>query len=246
MIEITKKALIEARVHIGHLLAKWHPKASPFIFGKINGFHIIDINKSITHLQEATQEIARIVKEGRKILFVGTKKAAKSITKSECEKVNQPYITERWPGGILTNFSTIRKSIKKIHSVEKYTKTQQYKNLTKKERLMINRDNEKLKHILNGVRDMNRIPGAIFIIDPKREHIAVSEAKKMNIPIFALIDTNTDPDTADYPIPANDDAEKAISLILKYITTNIAKALEEQKQQKLTETKEKEENKNTK
>jgi small subunit ribosomal protein S2 len=227
MLEISKKDMLDAHVHMGHASRKWDPRAASFIFANYNGFHVIDVNKSITYLQEALTEISKIIKEGKKILFIGTKKQAKGVIQKECEKIKQPYLSRRWPGGILTNFSTMRKSIKKITSMDKYTKSADYKNLTRKERLMIAREDEKLKHILNGVRDMNRIPGAVFVVDVKKEHIAVREAQKMNLPIFAIVDTNSNPDIIDYPIPANDDSLKSISLIMKYVSDAIQDAMDQ-------------------
>jgi small subunit ribosomal protein S2 len=235
MIEVNKNEMLEAHVHMGHASKKWNPKAAAFILAKQSGFHVIDINKSIIYLQEALEEISKIIKEGKKILFVGTKKQAKLVLESECEKTKQPYLSKRWPGGILTNFSTVRKSMKKITSMDKYTKSSEYKNLTKKERLMIAREDEKLKQVLNGVKDMNRIPGAVFVIDVKKEHIAVMEARRMNLPVFGIVDTNSNPGDVDYPIPANDDSFKSIALIMKYVTEVIKDSLEQRNSQKPSE-----------
>ncbi len=232
MARTTYQDLLDAGVHFGHLTRKWDPKMSQYIFMERNGIHIIDLNKTLTKLEEASSAIKQIVKSGRKVLFVATKKQAKDIV-AECAKgVNMPFITERWLGGMLTNFATVRKSIKKMSNIDKLTKDGTYANLSKKERLMIQRERIKLETLLGGISDLNRLPAALFLIDVKKEHIAVSEALKLNIPTFAMVDTNSDPSNIDFPIPANDDATKSISLITSIIIQAIVEGLEERKREK--------------
>jgi small subunit ribosomal protein S2 len=197
-----------------------------------NGIHIIDLNKTLTKVEEAAAAIKQIVKSGRKVLFVATKKQAKDIVADYAKTVNMPYITERWLGGMLTNFATVRKSIKKMSNIDKLTKDGTYSNLSKKERLMIQRERIKLETLLGGISDLNRLPAALFLIDVKKEHIAVSEALKLNIPTFAMVDTNSDPSNIDFPIPANDDATKSISLITSIIINAIEEGLDERKREK--------------
>jgi small subunit ribosomal protein S2 len=197
-----------------------------------NGIHIIDLNKTLTKVEEAAAAIKQIVKSGRKVLFVATKKQAKDIVADYAKSVNMPYITERWLGGMLTNFATVRKSIKKMSNIDKLTKDGTYSNLSKKERLMIQRERIKLETLLGGISDLNRLPAALFLIDVKKEHIAVSEALKLNIPTFAMVDTNSDPSNIDFPIPANDDATKSISLITSIIIKAIEEGLDERKREK--------------
>ncbi len=232
MAKTTYQDLLDAGVHFGHLTRKWDPKMSQYIFMERNGIHIIDLNKTLTKLEEASAAIKQIVKSGRKVLFVATKKQAKDIV-AECAKgVNMPFITERWLGGMLTNFATVRKSIKKMSNIDKLTKDGTYANLSKKERLMIQRERIKLETLLGGISDLNRLPAALFLIDVKKEHIAVSEALKLNIPTFAMVDTNSDPSNIDFPIPANDDATKSIALITGVIVQAIIEGLEERKREK--------------
>ena len=232
MARTTYQDLLDAGVHFGHLTRKWDPKMSQYIFMERNGIHIIDLNKTLTKLEEASAAIKQIVKSGRKVLFVATKKQAKDIV-AECAKgVNMPFITERWLGGMLTNFATVRKSIKKMSNIDKLTKDGTYANLSKKERLMIQRERIKLETLLGGISDLNRLPAALFLIDVKKEHIAVSEALKLNIPTFAMVDTNSDPSNIDFPIPANDDATKSIALITGVIVQAIIEGLEERKREK--------------
>ena len=232
MAKTTYQDLLDAGVHFGHLTRKWDPKMSQYIFMERNGIHIIDLNKTLTKLEEASAAIKQIVKSGRKVLFVATKKQAKDIV-AECAKgVNMPFITERWLGGMLTNFATVRKSIKKMSNIDKLTKDGTYANLSKKERLMIQRERVKLETLLGGISDLNRLPAALFLIDVKKEHIAVSEALKLNIPTFAMVDTNSDPSNIDFPIPANDDATKSIALITGVIVQAIIEGLEERKREK--------------
>ena len=205
---------------------------SQYIFMERNGIHIIDLNKTLTKVEEAAAAIKQIVKSGRKVLFVATKKQAKDIVAEYAKNVNMPFITERWLGGMLTNFATVRKSIKKMSNIDKLTKDGTYTNLSKKERLMIQRERIKLETLLGGIADLNRLPAALFLIDVKKEHIAVSEALKLNIPTFAMVDTNSDPSNIDFPIPANDDATKSISLITGIIIQAIVEGLDERKREK--------------
>ena len=221
MARTTYQDLLDAGVHFGHLTRKWDPKMSQYIFMERNGIHIIDLNKTLTKVEEAASAIKQIVKSGRKVLFVATKKQAKDIVADYAKSVNMPYITERWLGGMLTNFATVRKSIKKMSNIDKLTKDGTYSILSKKERLMIQRERIKLETLLGGIADLNRLPAALFLIDVKKEHIAVSEALKLNIPTFAMVDTNSDPSNIDFPIPANDDALKAIQLLLEYVVAAI-------------------------
>jgi small subunit ribosomal protein S2 len=232
MARTTYQDLLDAGVHFGHLTRKWDPKMSQYIFMERNGIHIIDLNKTLTKVEEAAAAIKQIVKSGRKVLFVATKKQAKDIVAEYAKGVNMPFVTERWLGGMLTNFATVRKSIKKMSNIDKLTKDGTYSNLSKKERLMIQRERIKLETLLGGIADLNRLPAALFLIDVKKEHIAVSEALKLNIPTFAMVDTNSDPSNIDFPIPANDDATKSISLITGIIIKAIEEGLDERKREK--------------
>ena len=221
MARTTYQDLLDAGVHFGHLTRKWNPKMAPYIFMERNGIHIIDLNKTLTKTEEAAAAIKQIVKSGRKILFVATKKQAKEIVAEQARKVNMPFVTERWLGGMLTNFATVRKSIKKMVTIDKMTKDGTYSILSKKERLMIQRERIKLESLLGGIADLNRLPAAIFLIDVKKEHIAVAEAMKLNIPTFAMVDTNSDPRKVDFVIPGNDDASKSIDMILSVVSESI-------------------------
>ena len=232
MARTTYQDLLDAGVHFGHLTRKWNPKMAPYIFMERNGIHIIDLNKTLTKTEEAAAAIKQIVKSGRKILFVATKKQAKEIVAEQARKVNMPFVTERWLGGMLTNFATVRKSIKKMVTIDKMTKDGTYSILSKKERLMIQRERIKLESLLGGIADLNRLPAAIFLIDVKKEHIAVAEAMKLNIPTFAMVDTNSDPSNIDFPIPANDDATKSILLITDIVVKAIQEGLDERKREK--------------
>ena len=232
MARTTYQDLLDAGVHFGHLTRKWNPKMAQYIFMERNGIHIIDLNKTLTRVDEAASAIKQIVKSGRKILFVATKKQAKDIVAEYARSVNMPYVTERWLGGMLTNFATVRKSIKKMTNIDKMTKDGTYDVLSKKEKLMIQRERIKLETLLGGIADLNRLPAALFLIDVKKEHIAVTEALKLNIPTFAMVDTNSDPSSIDFPIPANDDATKSISLIAGIVIDAIKEGLEERKQEK--------------
>ena len=232
MARTTYQDLLDAGVHFGHLTRKWDPKMAPYIFMERNGIHIIDLNKTLTKLEEAAAAIKQIVKSGRKVLFVSTKKQAKDIVAEQARSVNMPYVTERWLGGMLTNFQTVRKSIKKMSNIDKMTKDGTYDVLSKKEKLMIQRERIKLESLLGGIADLNRLPAALFIIDVKKEHISVAEAMKLNIPTFAMVDTNSDPSNIDFPIPANDDATKSITLIMDIIMKAIHEGLDERKREK--------------
>lgn len=232
MARATYQELLDAGVHFGHLTRKWDPKMAKYIFMERNGIHIIDLNKTLTKLEEAASAIKQIVKSGRKVLFVATKKQAKEIISEQAKAVNMPFVTERWLGGMLTNFATVRKSIKKMSNIDKMQKDGTYAVLSKKEKLMIQRERVKLENLLGGIADLNRLPAALFIIDVKKEHIAVSEAIKLNIPTFAMVDTNSDPSNIDFPIPANDDATKSISLIAGIIGKAIQEGLDERKRDK--------------
>ncbi len=223
---------MEAGVHFGHLTRKWNPKMAEYIFMENNGIHLIDLNKTMKCLDEATFALKNIVRSGRKVMFVATKKQAKDIVKTQAVRLNMPYVTERWLGGMLTNFATIRKSLKKLAQIDKMLKDESYENLAKRERLMIGREKAKLEKLLGGIADLNRLPSALFVVDVKREHIAVAEAQKLNIPVFAMVDTNSDPTDIDFPIPANDDAFKSISIILEHVGQSVEEGLMERKKDK--------------
>lgn len=240
------KDLLDAGVHFGHLTRKWNPKIAPYVFMERNGIHILDLNKTLASLDEASAAVKGIVKSGRKVMFVATKKQAQEVVAEEAKRLRMPYVTDRWLGGMLTNFATIRKSLRKMSSIEKMTKEEAYQNLAKRERLMMSREKDKLEKVLGGIADLTRLPAALFIVDIRREHIAVKEAKKLNIPVFAMVDTNSDPTQVEYPIPANDDAYKSISLIVKHIGKAIEEALLERKQQKEDAKLKEEENKKRK
>lgn len=229
---INIQELLDAGVHFGHLTQKWHPKMAPFIFMEQNGIHIIDLNKTKAKLEEAQAAIRNIVKSGRKVMFVATKKQAKELVATEAERVKMPYVTERWLGGMLTNFATVRKSIKKMQNIDKMTSDGTFANISKRERLQFERERIKLQRVLGGIADLNRLPAALFIVDVKREHIAVKEALKLNIPVFAICDTNSDPSPIDFPIPANDDAAKSISVVTRLLTDAIVEGLNERKKEK--------------
>jgi len=229
---LTHKELLDAGVHFGHLTRKWDPRMAPYIFMEKNGIHIIDLNKTLESLEEASYALRNIVRSGRKVMFVATKKQAKDIVVEEAKRLNMPFVTERWLGGMLTNFATIRKSLKKMSTIEKGMKDDTYLNLAKRERLMINREKDKLERILGGIADLTRLPAALFVVDVKREHIAIKEAQKLNIPVFAMVDTNSDPTDIDYPIPANDDAFKSIDIITRAIGKVMEEALMERKKDK--------------
>ncbi|MEQ8582130.1 MAG: 30S ribosomal protein S2 [Marinoscillum sp.] len=232
MQKLEYKDLLDAGVHFGHLTRKWNPQMAPYIFMEKNGIHIIDLNKTLTCMDQAAHALQSVVRSGRKVMFVATKKQAKEVVETAAQKLGMPYVTERWLGGMLTNFATIRKSLKKMAGIDKLMKDESYLNLAKRERLMISREKEKLERVLGGIADLNRLPAALFVIDIKREHIAVAEAQKLNIPVFALVDTNSDPTQVDFPIPGNDDAWKSINLITNYITQSLEEGLAERKKDK--------------
>jgi small subunit ribosomal protein S2 len=232
MAKVNVKDLLEAGVHFGHLTRKWNPNMSPYIFMEKNGIHIIDLHKTAVKLDEASDALGKIASSGRKILFVATKKQAKEVVAKHAESVGMPYITERWPGGMLTNFITIRKAVKKMNSIDRMKKDGTFETLSKKERLQVDRQRAKLERDLGSIADMTRIPSAVFIVDTVREHIAVAEARKLGIPIFAMVDTNTDPREVDFPIPANDDASKSIDIILENVSNAIKDGLSQRKAEK--------------
>ncbi|HLV15390.1 MAG TPA: 30S ribosomal protein S2 [Xanthomarina sp.] len=226
------KDLLEAGVHFGHLTRKWDPNMAPYVYMERNGIHIINLYKTAAKLEEAGDALAKIAASGRKILFVATKKQAKDIVAEKAGNINMPYITERWPGGMLTNFVTIRKAVKKMATIDRMKKDGTFNSLSKKERLQVDRQRAKLEKNLGSISDMTRLPAALFVVDIKREHIAIAEAQKLNIPIFAMVDTNSDPRQVDYVIPANDDASKSINKILTHVTDAIANGLAERKAEK--------------
>ena len=232
---IEVKDLLEAGVHFGHLTRKWNPNMAPYIYMERNGIHVINLYKTAAKIEEANEALKKIAASGRKILFVATKKQAKDIVAGKATSVGMPYITERWPGGMLTNFVTIRKAVKKMSSIDKMKKDGTYDTLSKKEKLHITRLREKLEKNLGSIADMTRLPAALFVVDTLREHIAVKEAQKLNIPIFAMVDTNSDPREVDYVIPANDDASRSIERILTYVVEAIKEGLEDKKVEKAEE-----------
>jgi small subunit ribosomal protein S2 len=233
-----KQQLLEAGVHFGHLRKKWNPKMLPYIFAEKKGIHIIDLNKTTESLQEAASALKQIAKSGKKIMFVGTKKQAKEIVTECAKKVNMPYATERWLGGMLTNFNTVRKSVKKMLSIEKMLGDGSFDNITKKERLTLSRDKEKMEKVLGGIAQLGRVPAALFIVDIGHEHIALAEAIRLGITTFGMVDTNCDPNKVDFPIPSNDDATKSIAIIANYITAAIAEGLAERQAAKEEEVEE--------
>jgi small subunit ribosomal protein S2 len=229
---IEVKELLEAGVHFGHLTRKWDPNMAPYVYMERNGIHIINLYKTAAKIEEAGAALSKIANSGRKILFVATKKQAKDIVSEKAGSINMPYITERWPGGMLTNFVTIRKAVKKMSTIDRMKKDGTFLTLSKKERLQVDRLRAKLEKNLGSISDMTRLPGALFVVDIKREHIAIKEAQKLNIPIFAMVDTNSDPRLVDYVIPSNDDASKSIDKILTHVTNAIAEGLAERKAEK--------------
>ncbi|MBN2613945.1 MAG: 30S ribosomal protein S2 [Bacteroidales bacterium] len=224
--------LLDAGAHFGHLKRKWNPNMAPYIFMEKNGIHIIDLHKTIVKVDEASAALKQIAKSGRKILFVATKKQAKDIIADLVKGVNMPYVTERWPGGMLTNFPTIRKAVKKMTTIDKMATDGTFDNMSKRERLQVNRQRAKLEKNLGSIVDLTRLPAAMFVVDIIKEKIAVREAKRLNIPVFAIVDTNSDPNDVDFPIPANDDASKSISLIVGAVCQAITEGLEERKLEK--------------
>jgi small subunit ribosomal protein S2 len=232
--------LIEAGAHFGHLTRRWNPKMKPYIFMEKNGIHIIDLKKTQEHISDVYDNLSRLVAEGKKVLFVGTKKQAKNIIETEARRCDSNWVSERWLGGMLTNFSTIRKSVKRLNNIEKQETDGTFDKITKKERLFLSREKDKLKKVLEGVESMSRLPGAMFVVDIKKESIALKEAKRLDIPVFAVVDTNCDPDLVDYIIPANDDAVKTIELIVKHMADAVVEGNQKAQEQKAEEAAEKE------
>jgi small subunit ribosomal protein S2 len=232
MSRVSYQELLDSGAHFGHLKSKWNPKMAPYIFMEARGIHIIDLNKTVAKIDEAANALKQIAKSGKKILFVATKKQAKEIVTNASQRVGMPFIVERWPGGMLTNFSTVRKSVKKMTGFEKMATDGTFENISKKERLQITRQKVKMEKFLGSIIDLSRLPAALFIVDTMKEHIAVSEARKLNIPTFAITDTNTDPTQVDFAIPANDDATKSIALIVETMVKAIEEGLAERKQDK--------------
>ncbi len=231
-----QQQLLDAGVHFGHLRKKWNPKMLPYIFAEKKGIHIIDLNKTVDALQEASAALKQIAKSGKKIMFVATKKQAKEIVSECAHRVNMPFATERWLGGMLTNFNTVRKSVKKMQSIDKMLNDGSAESLTKKERLTLTRDKEKMEKVLGGIAQLGRLPAALFIVDIGHEHIALAEAKRLGITTFGMVDTNSDPNKVDFPIPANDDATKSIAIITNYVVSVIAEGLAERQAAKDEET----------
>ncbi len=225
--------LLDAGVHFGHLKRKWNPAMKPYIFMEKNGIHILDLHKTVAKVDEAAEALKSIAKSGRKVLFVATKRQARDIIAEKVGAVGMPFVVERWPGGMLTNFPTIRKTVKKMGSLDKLIADPVFNSLSKRERLQINRQREKLNKNLGSIADLNRLPAAMFVVDVTKEHIAIKEANRLSIPVFAMVDTNSDPSDVDYVIPANDDASKSIELILDIMTQAIREGLEERKAEKL-------------
>ena len=225
--------LLEAGVHFGHLKRKWNPAMAPYIFMERNGIHIIDLYKTVAKVDEAAAALKQIAKSGKKVLFVATKKQAKQVVADKAAAVNMPYVIERWPGGMLTNFPTIRKAVKKMTTIDKMTKDGTFDNLSKREKLQVTRQRAKLEKTLGSIADLTRLPSALFVVDVMKEHIAVREANRLGIPVFAMVDTNSDPSNVDFVIPANDDATKSIEVILGAVCGAIAEGLEERKAEKV-------------
>ncbi len=232
MSKVNFQELLDAGVHFGHLKRKWNPKMAPYIFMERNGIHIIDLHKTAAKLEEASAALSQIAKSGKKIMFVATKKQAKDIVAEKIKNINMPYVTERWPGGMLTNFATIRKAIRKMAAIDKMGEDGTLATLSKRERLQIARQREKLEKNLGSISELTRLPAAIFVVDIMKEHIAIAEAKKLGIPTFAIVDTNSDPTLVDFPIPANDDASKSIEKILELVCASITEGLSERKQER--------------
>lgn len=224
--------LLEAGAHFGHLRRKWNPNMAPYIFMEKNGIHIIDLHKTVVKIDEAAAAMKQIAKSGKKILFVATKKQAKEIVATEVKRVNMPYVTERWPGGMLTNFATIRKAVRKMISLDKLMTGSSFTSISKRERLQIQRERAKLEKNLGSISDLNRLPSAVFVVDILKEHIAIAESRKLGIPTFAIVDTNSNPQLIDYPIPANDDASKSIQVILRVLCDAIEEGINERKMDK--------------
>lgn len=231
----TYKELLDAGVHYGHLKRKWNPKMLPYIFMERKGIHIIDLNRTSECLEEAGAAIKQMAKSGKKILFVATKKQAKDIVSQAARSVEMPFVTERWLGGMMTNFNTVRKSVKKMNNIDKMLSDGSLSSITKKERLTLTRERDKLEKVLGGIANLNRLPSAIFMVDVDHEHIALKEAKKLGLRTFAMVDTNSDPNSVDFPIPANDDASKSVQVITNFMIGKIKEGLEERRKEKVTE-----------
>jgi small subunit ribosomal protein S2 len=229
MANVNYKELLEAGCHFGHLTRKWNPNMAPYIFMEKNGIHIIDLNKTVAKLEEASSALNQIAKSGKKILFVATKKQAKDLTAQKVEQINMPFITERWSVGMLTNFATVRKAVRKLNSLEKMEKDGTFEKISKRERLTKSRQRDKLNKTIGSISDLNRLPAALFIVDIHKEHIAVAEAKKLGIPTFAIVDTNSNPNEVDFAIPANDDSSASVEKILEIVCASVAEGLEERK-----------------
>ena len=232
MARLEFKQLLDAGVHFGHLKRKWNPNMAPYIFDEKKGIHIIDLNKTAVKLEEAAAAMKSIARSGKKVLFVATKKQAKDIVTEKVKTTGMPYVTERWSGGMLTNFGTIRRTIKKMATIDRMKTDGTFENMSKRERLQVSRQREKMEKNLGSIADLTRLPSALFIVDIVKEHIAVAEAKKLNIPTFAMVDTNSDPTKVDFPIPANDDATKSIELIVDVMIQAINEGIEERKNDK--------------
>lgn len=242
MSELKFEELLEAGCHFGHLKRKWNPKMAPYIYKEHNGVHVIDLQKTIVKAEEAAAALKQMARSGKKILFVATKKQAKEVVAELAKGVDMPFVTERWPGGMLTNFQTIRKAVKKMNSLDQLIHDKDFNNISKRERLQVQRERAKLDKNLGSIADLNRLPSALFVVDINKEHIAVAEARRLNIPTFALVDTNTNPELIDFPIPANDDASKSIAAIVKYVTDAIREGLNERMLDKDAQAAEAEEN----
>ncbi|MEZ5056547.1 MAG: 30S ribosomal protein S2 [Saprospiraceae bacterium] len=232
MAKPTHKELLDAGVHFGHLKKKWNPKMAPYIFMERKGIHVIDLNRTVEGMDRAANAMKQIARSGKKILFVATKKQARNIVKNAAESVGMPYVTERWLGGMMTNFSTIRRSVKKKQTIEKLLADTTLSSITKKERLTLSRERDKLDKVLGGIENMTRIPSAVFIVDISHEHLAVAEAHRLGVKTFGIVDTNSDPGQVDYAIPGNDDASKSVEILTKYVAEAIREGLEERKSQK--------------
>lgn len=232
MAKPTYKDLLEAGAHLGHMKRKWNPKMLPYIFMERKGIHIIDLNRTMEYMDRAANALKQVAKSGRKVMFVATKKQAKEQVAKLAREVNMPYVTERWLGGMMTNFSTIKRSVKKMNNIDKLLVDESVTSITKKERLTLTRERNKLEKVLGGIANMNRLPAAIFVVDISHEHIAIAEAKKLGIKIFGIVDTNSDPTLVDFPIPANDDASKAINIITSYMTDVVKEGLSDRRKMK--------------
>jgi len=228
----TYKELLESGAHLGHMKRKWNPKMLPYIFMERKGIHIIDLNRTLEYMEKAASALQQVAKSGRKVMFVATKKQAKETVAHLAREVNMPFVTERWLGGMMTNFSTIKRSVKKMNNIDKLLADENVTSITKKERLTLTRERNKLEKVLGGIANMNRLPAAIFVVDIHHEHIAIAEARKLGIKIFGIVDTNSDPTLIDFPIPANDDASKSIKTITKYMTEVIKNGLDDRRKMK--------------